>query len=113
MVLGKGTEVQEGARAVVHYEARWKGVTFMTSRCLLCILLSQILQDCDESAVLVADTSRPSSTVKRKRAHMSLNIIISACGATFAYEDVLRSKFSWSYCVQTRIGRKWRRAAGI
>ncbi|CAL5222332.1 g4680 [Coccomyxa viridis] len=32
VVLGKGTEVQEGARAVVHYEARWKGVTFMTSR---------------------------------------------------------------------------------
>ncbi len=32
VVLGKGTEATEGSRAVVHYEARWKGVTFMTSR---------------------------------------------------------------------------------
>ncbi len=32
VVLGKGAEVREGARAVVHYEARWRGVTFMTSR---------------------------------------------------------------------------------
>ena len=32
VVLGKGTEVKEGVRAVVHYEARWRGVTFMTSR---------------------------------------------------------------------------------
>ena len=32
VALGKGAEVQEGVRAVVHYEARWKGVTFMTSR---------------------------------------------------------------------------------
>jgi len=31
-VLGKGAEATEGSRAVVHYEARWKGVTFMTSR---------------------------------------------------------------------------------
>ena len=32
VVLGKGAEIREGARAVVHYEARWRGVTFMTSR---------------------------------------------------------------------------------
>ena len=32
VVLGKGTEATEGSRAVVHYEARWKGITFMTSR---------------------------------------------------------------------------------
>lgn len=32
VVLGKGAEVKEGVRAVVHYEARWRGITFMTSR---------------------------------------------------------------------------------
>lgn len=30
--LGKGALADEGERVVVHYEARWRGVTFMTSR---------------------------------------------------------------------------------
>lgn len=30
---GNGALAREGERVVVHYEARWKGVTFMTSRC--------------------------------------------------------------------------------
>lgn len=30
--LGKGALAGEGERVVVHYEARWRGVTFMTSR---------------------------------------------------------------------------------
>lgn len=29
---GNGALAREGERVVVHYEARWKGVTFMTSR---------------------------------------------------------------------------------
>ena len=32
MVEGNGALAQAGERVVVHYEARWKGVTFMTSR---------------------------------------------------------------------------------
>lgn len=30
--VGKGALAKEGERVVVHYEARWKGITFMTSR---------------------------------------------------------------------------------
>ena len=30
--LGKGQEAKQGARVAVHYDAKWKGVTFMTSR---------------------------------------------------------------------------------
>ena len=30
--LGKGALADQGERVVVHYEARWRGVTFMTSR---------------------------------------------------------------------------------
>ena len=32
---GNGALAREGERVVVHYEARWKGVTFMTSRCCI------------------------------------------------------------------------------
>ncbi|BDA42928.1 Peptidyl-prolyl cis-trans isomerase FKBP16-4, chloroplastic [Coccomyxa sp. Obi] len=32
IVEGKGALAREGERVVVHYEARWRGVTFMTSR---------------------------------------------------------------------------------
>ncbi|EIE24440.1 FKBP-like protein [Coccomyxa subellipsoidea C-169] len=32
VVEGKGALAREGERVVVHYEARWRGVTFMTSR---------------------------------------------------------------------------------
>jgi hypothetical protein len=32
VVEGSGALAREGERVVVHYEARWKGVTFMTSR---------------------------------------------------------------------------------
>ena len=32
MAEGNGALAKEGERVVVHYEARWKGVTFMTSR---------------------------------------------------------------------------------
>ena len=32
MELGKGALADKGERVVVHYEARWRGVTFMTSR---------------------------------------------------------------------------------
>ena len=32
MELGKGALADQGERVVVHYEARWRGVTFMTSR---------------------------------------------------------------------------------
>lgn len=32
VVVGKGDLAQEGQRVVVHYEAKWKGVTFVTSR---------------------------------------------------------------------------------
>lgn len=31
-VVGPGQEAHQGDRVVVHYEARWRGVTFMTSR---------------------------------------------------------------------------------
>lgn len=55
VVLGKGTEVQEGARAVVHYEARWKGVTFMTSRSLLHILLPSEVQGCYQNSLAPPD----------------------------------------------------------
>lgn len=30
--VGKGPEAGEGARVAVHYDAYWKGITFMTSR---------------------------------------------------------------------------------
>ena len=30
--LGKGSEAIEGSRVAVHYDAYWKGITFMTSR---------------------------------------------------------------------------------
>jgi len=30
--VGNGAEAKEGARVAVHYDAYWKGVTFMTSR---------------------------------------------------------------------------------
>ena len=29
---GEGPEVVEGDRVVVHYEAKWRGITFVTSR---------------------------------------------------------------------------------
>lgn len=32
VVEGSGALAKEGERVVVHYEARWRGVTFMTSR---------------------------------------------------------------------------------
>lgn len=32
VIAGKGAEAKEGIRVVVHYEAKWKGVTFVTSR---------------------------------------------------------------------------------
>jgi hypothetical protein len=31
-VVGKGAEAEEGKRVVVHFEAKWKGVTFITTR---------------------------------------------------------------------------------
>lgn len=31
--VGGGPEATLGERVVVHYEARWRGITFMTSRC--------------------------------------------------------------------------------
>ena len=31
-VVGGGALAKEGDRVVVHYEARWKGITFITSR---------------------------------------------------------------------------------
>lgn len=30
--VGKGPEATEGNRVAVHYDAYWKGITFMTSR---------------------------------------------------------------------------------
>ena len=33
MKVGGGQTAKVGDRVAVHYEARWKGVTFMTSRC--------------------------------------------------------------------------------
>jgi hypothetical protein len=32
VVVGKGQEAELGQRVVVHFEAKWKGVTFITSR---------------------------------------------------------------------------------
>ena len=32
MVLGQGAEARLGERVVVHYEAKWKGVTFMSEQ---------------------------------------------------------------------------------
>ena len=32
MKEGEGPEVVEGDRVVVHYEAKWRGITFVTSR---------------------------------------------------------------------------------
>ena len=34
MTPGKGALPKKGDRIAVHYEIRWHGVTFMTSRCL-------------------------------------------------------------------------------
>ena len=31
--MGKGAEAKLGARVAVHYDAKWKGITFQTSRC--------------------------------------------------------------------------------
>ena len=33
MTLGKGAVPRKGDRIAVHYEIRWRGITFMTSRC--------------------------------------------------------------------------------
>ena len=33
--VGSGPVATEGARVAVHYDARWRGVTFMTSRYVL------------------------------------------------------------------------------
>lgn len=30
--VGDGAEIQEGDRVVVHYECKWRGITFVTSR---------------------------------------------------------------------------------
>ena len=46
VVLGKGTEATEGSRAVVHYEARWKGVTFMTSRLAMQCVCKTLQRGC-------------------------------------------------------------------
>jgi len=32
VIEGKGTEARQGIRVVVHYEAKWRGITFVTSR---------------------------------------------------------------------------------
>lgn len=42
---GKGALAREGERVVVHYEARWRGVTFMTSRYhLLSVFCSAVIR---------------------------------------------------------------------
>lgn len=40
MTPGKGALPKKGDRIAVHYEIRWHGVTFMTSRYDLCHVLS-------------------------------------------------------------------------
>ncbi len=32
VIVGTGPEAVEGKRVVVHFEAKWKGVTFITTR---------------------------------------------------------------------------------
>jgi hypothetical protein len=32
VTVGKGPEAVEGKRVVVHFEAKWRGVTFITTR---------------------------------------------------------------------------------
>lgn len=35
VMVGTGPEVKKGDRIAVHYDAKWKNITFMTSRCML------------------------------------------------------------------------------
>ena len=35
VTVGSGPEVKEGARIAIHYDARWRGITFMTSRYMI------------------------------------------------------------------------------